>query len=180
MSAQPMERDVDSPKIAAFRFPRRNTGYLQWRVRVGGRNSNILLIPRQPTAVPMPPQQDIATHSSLQAVPALFMEHRFHNIAGNNDRPLKFSLGITVSLADHARDLGNRLTTLKDNHPFAGLMNTVEDGQAPHLEIGCVNSCHMTSIHGRSCHVKRVEKNVKKTETEEAGPFSSLLPVNFP
>ena len=98
------------------------------------------------------------------------MEHRFHNIAGNDDRPLQFSLGITVSLADHTRDLGNRLTTLQDNHPFAGLMNTVEDGQAPSLEIGCINRRHVTSIHGRSCHVKRVGKNVKKRKRKKQVP----------
>ncbi len=84
----------------------------------------------------------------------LFREYRFHDIAEDDDRPLQIGLGIAVLLPARARQFGDRPTALQNHLSFAGLMNAVEDGEAPRLEVRSVDPLHATTVHGQPGPVK--------------------------
>lgn len=75
-----------------------------------------------------------------------FRNRRFDNIANLDDGALEFELCIFGAGLACRQQLRYGTAALQDDYSLSGSLHTVENREASSLEIGCVDSLHMTSI----------------------------------
>lgn len=75
-----------------------------------------------------------------------FRNRRFDNVANFDDGPLELELWIFGAGLACRQKLRYGTAAFQDDYSLSGGLHTVENREASSLEIGCVDSLHMTSI----------------------------------
>ena len=79
---------------------------------------------------------------------------RPNDIANHLDGALEFRLRELRVRSVGRPQLGYGTTTLKDHYPLSGRADPVKNGEAPRLEVRCIDCFHMTSFQDQSQLVK--------------------------